>query len=120
MKPNVRRVIAYIAARLILRENLESIYDYTTSQHYRIAGIVDDASLAVYDYSCSCDITGKSNGSRYSLFHFGESTHITLSVFGHKFKGFDFGSGCEFDGVISGRSVTVSDSRDGTTYRYAA
>ncbi len=119
MKPHVRRVTAYIAARLILREDFGSIYDLATGQNYSVGGTADDATVDVYDYSCSCHISGSNSGSKYSLFHFGESAHITLILVSHKFKGFDFGSGSDFDGGVSGRAIQLYDSRDGQFNRFS-
>ncbi len=115
MKPNVRRAVAYIAACVISKKSSGAIYDYTASQHFNFSINHSESGIAAYDYSQGCHISG----SYSSLYHYGESHHISLRIAAHGFSGYDYGEGCHFSGTVNGQSVTLYDYGVGSHFNYS-
>lgn len=105
MKPHVRRAIAYIAANIILQKRATAVFDYATSQYYNFSINLSQSGIAVYDNTQNCHISG----SYASLFHYGDSCHISFKIDDHKFSGFDYGESCHFSGSVNGNLVSMFD-----------
>lgn len=88
-----------------VNETPGSVYDHDARKHFHFSGQVEPGSVSIYDFSTRSHI----GGSPTSLYHFGNRRHMTLTVSGQTFQGFDFASGSHFSGTISGSSVTVFD-----------
>lgn len=67
MKPNTRRVIAYIVGQAASVHSSGSVYDYTESKQYTFSGGLSAGNVSVYDYTEKCHV----NGSLSSIYHFG-------------------------------------------------
>ena len=115
MKSHVRRAIAYIAGRVISGNPSSSIYDYGTSQYTSMSGSVDESHVSVYDYDKSCHISG----SLSSLYHYGESQHVSLKLDGTKFSGYDYGTSSHFSGTVNGKSVSLYDYSCSSYFNYS-
>lgn len=105
MKSHVRRAIAYVAACIISGKRSTAIYDYASSQYYNFSINLSESGIAAYDYTQGSHISG----SYSSLYHYGESQHISLRIEGNKFTGFDYGESCHFSGSVNGNSISLYD-----------
>jgi len=105
MKPHVRRAIAYISACIISGKRSSAVYDYASSQHYNFSINLSKSGIAAYDYTQSSHISG----SYSSLYHYGESCHLTIKIEGNKFSGYDYGENCHFSGSVNGNFVSLYD-----------
>ncbi len=119
MEAHVRRAVAYIAARLIIREDAEALYEPATGRSYRMRGIAKDSYVKVYDLSSGCHISGNFYGLTYSLYHDGTAAHIELKITDTRFSGYEFASASQFDGNLTDRSITLYDFKDGNFYRFS-
>ena len=115
MDDPTRRAIAYIAARLAGQRDSGSVYDHDARKHFHFSGQVEPGSVSIYDFSTRSHI----GGSPSSLYHFGNRRHMTLTVSGQTFQGFDFASGSHFSGTISGSSLTVFDHGSRRHHHYS-
>jgi len=118
MNPNSRAVIAYIAGRLVTGFHSNSVFDYSQSKYLQITGTVAAGIVQVFDYEDQANISGSGNGTNFSLFHYGEGSHITLNILRPNFKGFDYGTGSHFQGSVQGRIIQLFDFSTGEYYQY--
>lgn len=66
MDPQSRRAIAYIAARLTIRDRASnSLYDFQQNMHFNfnLSGDIDDEDVSVFDYTSANYLTGKQTGT---------------------------------------------------------
>ena len=119
MKRNVRAGIAYIAGRLISGKNCASVFDCFRGKHITIGGTVRVGMVNVLDKDSKCLIVGSGSNGRYSLKHEGIKNYIDLSIYGSTFTGYDFASGKQFNGTVEGGSISIFDSEDNETHKYA-
>lgn len=105
MKPHVRRAIAYIAACVISDRRSTAIYDYTSSKYYNFSINLSESGIAAYDYTHNSHISG----SYFSLYHYGESHHISFKIDGDRFSGFDYGTSSHFSGSVKNNSIVMYD-----------
>ena len=49
----------------------------------------------------------------------GEGSHINLKMNGNNFHGFDYGTGSNFQGRVTGKTVWLYDYSDGQYFNYA-
>ena len=119
MEASVKAAVAYVAARLITGLTSSSVFDSERGRHISMGGTVSDRSVQVYDYDALCYFSGSGDGSRFSLFHYGQSAHVNVNLSGNTFNGFDYGSGNHFSGTVTGRSVSLYDYADANYSNYS-
>ena len=117
MNKGTRACVAYITGKAISGRNTSHVYDYERSTYVTISGTVG-SSVSVYDYERGCFVSG-SGGSQMSLYDFGNSGHVTLTISGNQFNGYDFGSNAHFSGSVNGNSVAVYDYQSSTWHNYS-
>jgi hypothetical protein len=115
MKEHVRTAIAYIAGKLISSSASSSIFNYSASRYTQFSGTVSPNNVSVYDYDKSCHISG----TPQTLYHYGDSHYITLSISGSTFKGFDYGTSTHFSGNVNVRSISLFDYGEGKHFQYS-
>jgi hypothetical protein len=119
LKPGPRALIAYAAGKLLSDSTGSSLYDYSQGTYRNISGTVSASRINLYDYTDSCHLSGNgTGGSHYSLYHYGEGSHITLNTNGSNFSGYDYASGDHFSGHVTGRSITLYDYGEGKYFSY--
>lgn len=112
MNKHTRRVVAYIAARIISGKTASSIYDYELSKYFNISGEVNDVNVNVYDYDQSCYVSGSRSSGEYSLYHYGNRKYIDLKINGQNFDGYDYDSKKHFSGNVNTNSISLYDYED--------
>ena len=118
MKVNTRAVIAYIAGRLITDRAAKSVYDYTSEVTSSFSGTVTSEEIDVFDETEGCSITGKPEGSKFSLLHHGDGNTLDLEIKGVLYEGFDTADGNHFNGNVKKDTVSLYDYSDGYYYTY--
>jgi hypothetical protein len=73
-----RRIIAFIAAKLVSDKSSTSIYDYQDSKYTSVSGSVNAERVNVYDYERRCYISGNFSGTKFSLYDYGDSSYVDL------------------------------------------
>jgi hypothetical protein len=117
---SVRRAVAYIAGRAVSGRRASSAYDFSSGKYTNFSGEVSDSKVAVYDFDAGCHVSGSRRGDRYSLYHYGISGHIDLSVKPNgTFSGYDYTSAAHFSGKVTGRSISLYDHGSGEYFNYS-
>jgi hypothetical protein len=114
MNANSRACIAYIAAGLCGSLGT-SVYDYSQSKHINISGNVESNNVGIYDCDRGCHISGTPN----SLYDYGNSAHIQLTMNGNQFSGYDYHTSSHFSGNVNGNSISIYDYETSSHYRYS-
>src|SRR5437899_1531974 len=114
MNAHTRRAVAYIAGRLVTGTDSGSVYDYSAPGYFNFSGDVSEGNVNVYDYGQSCFV----GGTLPSLYHYGNSRHLDLTVSGTDFEGYDYATGRHFSGSVSSASVSVYDYEHGSYFEY--
>ncbi len=104
MRQEVRPAIAFIAAKLISNVGGGSVYDFSRAGYAYFSGQVGD-SVSIYDHTSRAHITG----SPSQLYHHQLGEHISLSIKGKEFSGFDFGTHQHFSGAVNRHNVQLFD-----------
>lgn len=115
MKHHTRRAVAYIAGSLIAGIKKNSIFDYSTSSYNNFSNNSSGGHVSVFDYTQSCYVTG----NLPTIFHYGDSHHISLNVNGTNFKGFDYGASCHFSGSVNGNQIKIFDYGESSYFNYS-
>jgi hypothetical protein len=108
MKEEIRRAIAYTAAAHINGSAPSSIYSCERGYHTHMT--------PTYDYEAGAHISRSSGG----LYHYGTSSHISFSVRGRNFTGYDYESGHHYSGEVTGNTVQLYDYGEGRYFSYSA
>jgi DNA relaxase NicK len=114
---HTKRVVAYIAGRIIGNNDVTTVYDEHHAKYFSFAGDVEP-SLAIYDYEQKCFINGSKNQNVISLYHFGNKNNINLELTGSDFVGYDYDSGQRFCGNVNENLVTIYDYENSHNYSY--
>ena len=104
MEHSKRRAIAYIAGRIISRNESGAIFDYESSKYFNFSGNVEN-SINVFDYSRSSYLTG----DKSSIFDYSSGQYITLDIEKSNFSGFDYESGNFYTGSVNSNSISFFD-----------
>lgn len=107
MNEETRRAIAYMAATRINGSARSAIYSYERGRYTHMS--------SSYDYEAGAHISRTGGG----LYHYGTNSHISFSVKGRNFSGYDYHSGHHYTGQVSGNSVQLYDYGEGRYFSYA-
>ncbi|MEO0026425.1 MAG: hypothetical protein ABIK54_06670 [candidate division WOR-3 bacterium] len=118
MKDETRRVVAFIAGKLIAGSGAWAIYDCEEARSWRFSGSVSPEQILVYDPEANCRISGYGEEDSYSIYHHGNRHHIELKIEGSGFEGYDYGSGSRFSGSVEGSSVVILDGQERKYYYF--
>ena len=119
MEPHVRAIVAYVAGRVVSGKSASGIYDYSQRGHRSVDGTVTMDRVNVYDYGAHCFFSGDGHEGRFGLYHFGDSSYVDLEVADHSFRGYDHGSGGQFEGRVRGASIELYDYEEGRYFSYS-
>jgi hypothetical protein len=119
MDPKKRRMVAYIAGRLILNKESTAVYDHATKKWFNAAGACKRDKIEVFDYERQCYMVGVIQNGRMSIFDNGSQKFVELKLKGgKKFEGFDYESGKHFGGEADPKAVALYDFQDKKYYHY--
>jgi hypothetical protein len=118
MKANVRSCIAYGAWRCISGKQSSGIFDTSQSKLILMSGSVASDHLDFSDKEESCHFSGDGSDSRFSLYNDCDGHHVTLTIRGDCFYGYDYGSSSNFSGKIQGDLLNLYDCEDGSSVAF--
>lgn len=107
MREEIRRAIAVNAAVRINKRAPSSIYSYDRGRRSSIT--------PNYDYEAGAHI----GDSGTKLYHYGVGTHISLSISGNSFSGYDYDRGHHFNGRVNGNSIQIYDYGESSYFTYS-
>jgi hypothetical protein len=107
MREETRRAIAHAAASRVNGPSRASIYSYASGRY--------SAMSPTYDFETRAHISPSSTG----LYHYGTNSHISFSVKGRNFSGYDYSTGHHYSGEVSGSSVTLYDYGESRHFSYS-
>ena len=84
MDSKKRRMVAYIAGRLILNKESTAVYDHSTKKWFNAAGACKRDKIEVFDYDCQCYMVGVIQNGRMSIFDNGSQKFVELKLKGGK------------------------------------
>ncbi len=121
MNSGQRAAIAAIIIAAYSKCPINTVYSYEASRYISMSGSVTGRSVNAYDYGRSCYVSGNASSlNKYSLYDYGESAHIDLTIDGNKFSGYDYASSYHFSGTVSGKSVSIYDYQTSTYYNFSS
>lgn len=107
MKEEIRRAVAFAAATHINGSAASAIFSYERGRYTHMT--------STYDYNARAHISRGGGG----LYHYGINSHISFSVNGRRFSGYDYDSGHHYTGNVSGHTVQLYDYGEGRYYSYS-
>ena len=105
MTPELRRVVAYIAARLASGAGAANVYSYDDACYTPVTGTISQTSVAVFDHIDAAHVTGSPSG----LFHHKLGAHFSVQMSGLNFSGYDHSTGTHYQGSVNGSTVQLFD-----------
>jgi hypothetical protein len=118
MQDQTRRAVAYIAYRLIARNNATTVYDEGRSREAHFTGEIGEARVSFYDQRENAHIEGSCKDNVYTLYHYGLKQHIDLTIKRNHFEGFDRDSMAAFVGSVNGGYVSILDHQHAKHFQY--
>jgi len=113
-----RRIVAYIAGKLISGKEINKLFDRSNSSYAEIVGEVTITKINVYDSERNELITGSGDAKGISLYDFTTAKFIDLKIDKEKFDGFDYESKKIFYGELKDNTVSVFDFEDSKHHYY--
>lgn len=113
-----RRIIAYVAGKLISGKEIDQLFDQSNSSYIVIAGEVTLTKINVYDMERNELITGSGDAKGISLYDFATAKFIDLKINKEEFDGFDYESKKVFYGNVKENTISVFDFQDSKHHYY--
>lgn len=119
MDPKKRRMMAYIAGRLILNKEANAVYDHATKAWVNAAGTCKRDKIEVFDYERKCYWVGVIKDGRMSIYDNGSKKFVDLKLKGgKKFEGYDYETGKHFGGEADAKAIALFDFADKKYHHY--
>jgi hypothetical protein len=115
MTDELRRAVAYIAARAISGEQASAVYDHDAGSSFSFSGEVSPTQVNVFDESRGCHL----DGTPPSLYDHGGSSFFDFTLNGSMVEGYDFSSNSFFEATMSGRDVSLYDYGHSRYFNYS-
>lgn len=118
MQHVTRSGIAYVVARLVLREDFSTIHDQRRKKLCRFLGPCQSGQIRIRGLDDKVEIVCEERGMALLLFQHTLEYHIDLEIEGTSFKGFDEKTEAHFRGELKGRSLFFFDYQDASDSRF--
>lgn len=119
MKNEVRAAVAYVAGRLVSGKESSSVFGFADKEYTALGGVLSPASVNVFDYTHGCHFSGGGDGRTFVLLHSGVNNHVSLSVQGDRFSGYDHDSGRPFSGMVRRYLIRIYDPELNRVFSYS-
>jgi hypothetical protein len=113
-----RRIIAFVAGKLISGKQINKLFDRSNSKYAEILGEVTPTQINVYETERNELITGSGDAKGISLYDFTTAKFIDLKINEEKFDGFDYESKKVFYGEVKDNTVSLFDFQDSKHHYY--
>jgi hypothetical protein len=118
MTDHMRRVVAFVAGRLVVGKAGNGVYDQSAGKQFTFSGEFNTTKLALRDHDQACDFTGMGGSGLFTLMHPVNGKPISLKVNGNSFEGFDYGCSKKYRGNVNGNHVSVHDDQVGQQFSF--
>lgn len=105
MKPELRYMVAFIAASLKAARTFTHVYDHDAKREIPVGGVVRADAVDVIEGGSGARVSGRPD----ALYHSVSEHYIQLDMEPDGFSGYDYASQKHFKGVFSGDAVQVYD-----------
>ncbi|HZO99508.1 MAG TPA: hypothetical protein VFD30_04370 [Terriglobia bacterium] len=114
-----RRIVAYLAGRIISARKPSGVYDQTSGTWTEVGAMDAPNHLSLYDYARACIISVVGSPDNLYLYDCGSGRHIQLKINGSRFSGYDFETQTFFNGSVSGNSIFFCDFQHSDYFKYS-
>lgn len=119
MTSELRAYIAYMAARLIKQQELETtIVDLEGNIERNLMAICQQRPVAPTTTLRPCGTKRSGKGQNYCMIFPEADQHTCLSVYGQLFDGYDHQSGSHFSGVLHDNLIELYDYKRSDHFSY--
>ena len=118
MDLNKRRIVAFIAGKLISGKEINKLFDQSNSRYAEILGDVTITKINVYEVERNELITGSGDAKGISLYDFTTAKFIDLKIDKEQFDGFDYESKKIFYGEVKDNTISLFDFQDSKHHHY--
>ncbi|MCO6473767.1 MAG: hypothetical protein J5I57_08560 [Melioribacteraceae bacterium] len=118
MNDETRRVLAFISAALINKEDYDSLFDHTNSKSFNYSIEFSGNNFVAHDFDLDCDVEGELHNNVYKIYHYGLRNFIDLSINGFEFSGCDNKSKHKFSGKVVNQNVQFFDEENSSRFLY--
>ena len=119
MTSQKRRIVAYLAGRIISGKNPSGIFDRASSSWTSVSVVTAPNHLSVYDHDRACMISVVGPPKDLYVYDAGSGRHIQLKINGCNFSGYDFETQAFFSGNVTGTSVFFCDFQHSDFFKYS-
>lgn len=118
MKTHIRRMVAFVAARLVSGKSASGVYDQSAAKQFAFSGEFNPTKFKVRDHEQGCDASGLGGSGLFTLTHPDNGLPITLKVNGSTFEGFDYACAKRYHGSVNGNHVSLHDDQAGQQFDF--
>lgn len=118
MNNDIRRVIAYIIGKIILKKDSNTIYDHSSSSFKNIEGDVNESQINIFDKDLNRLFTGTGIKNNYSIYDYGSRKITEMKIDNLEFEGYDHESSKYFTGKVEDEEIIIYDFQDSKYHRY--
>lgn len=118
MKTHVRRMVAFVAGRLVSGKTPSGVFDQSAGKQFVFTGEFSPTRMSVRDHEQNFNATGMGGSGLYTLTHPDNGKPITLKLNGNSFDGFDYASAKRYRGSVNGNHVSIHDDQAGEQFDF--
>lgn len=113
-----RRIVAFVAGKLISGKDINKLFDQSNFKYAEMFGDITLAKLFLYEKGRNNLILGNGDNKGISLYDFTTGKFIDMNIDKDKFEGFDYESKKIFYGDVKDNTISLFDFQDSKHHYY--